>query len=248
MIRAIDSVIERRLLVNYRVAPQRVAELLPAPFRPQLVNGYAVAGVCFLRLGRARPARLPGAAGLTSENVAHRFAVEWDDAHGCQAGVWVPRRETSSRIAAAAGGHAFPGAYHLARFQVTESGGAISIQVRSHDGHVSLAARATPAETFMSMLFPTLDDATDFFRRGSLGLSPSGAHGVDGICLQAASWAARPVVLSQMRSSLFDDPAIFPGGTCELDSAMLMTNIAARWTREGPLSLAGRVSEETRPG
>jgi uncharacterized protein YqjF (DUF2071 family) len=234
MIRAIDSVIERRLLVNYRVAPGRVADLVPEPFRPQVVNGYAVAGVCFLRLGRARPARFPGAAGLTSENVAHRVAVEWDDADGGHVGVWVPRRETSSRIAAAAGSRAFPGAYHLARFQVTESGDAISIQVRSRDGQVSLAAQATPAEAFTSTLFPTLDDAMDFFRRGSLGLSPSAVHGVDGICLQAASWAARPMVLNQMRSSLFDDPALFPGDACQLDSALLMTNIAARWTAAAP--------------
>jgi len=55
---AMSSVIERRLLVNYRVDPEVAASLLPAPLRPQLVNGWAVAGVCLIRLRRLRPFRL----------------------------------------------------------------------------------------------------------------------------------------------------------------------------------------------
>jgi hypothetical protein len=37
-----SSVIERRLLVNYRVDPGVAARLIPTPLRPQLVNGWAV--------------------------------------------------------------------------------------------------------------------------------------------------------------------------------------------------------------
>jgi len=48
------------------------------PFRPQLVHGWAVAGICLIRLGRLRPSRVPSAVGLRSENAAHRIAVEWD--------------------------------------------------------------------------------------------------------------------------------------------------------------------------
>jgi hypothetical protein len=46
-----SSVIERRLLVNYRVDPAAAASLLPTPLRPQLVNGWAVAGICLIRAG-----------------------------------------------------------------------------------------------------------------------------------------------------------------------------------------------------
>ena len=53
------GVIERRLLVNYRVDPEVVADQLPAPFEPELVNGYAVAGICLIRLGRLRPRSFP---------------------------------------------------------------------------------------------------------------------------------------------------------------------------------------------
>ncbi|MEU5371100.1 hypothetical protein ABZ362_19340 [Streptomyces sp. NPDC005951] len=83
----LSSVIERRLMVNYRVDPYVAAALLPAPLRPQLVRGHAVAGICLLRIGGVRPARAPAATGLTSENAAHRIAVEWDGPDGVERGL-----------------------------------------------------------------------------------------------------------------------------------------------------------------
>jgi hypothetical protein len=237
MSRNIECVIERRLLVNYRIGADQVAAVLPRPFRPQLVCGHAIGGVCFIRLGRARPGHLPHLAGVTSENVAHRFAVEWDDSDGSHTGVYVPRRETSSLIAAAVGDFVFPGAYHLARFRVDELDTLLRIDVRSRDGVVSLSAEARPADTFSSGLFPTLGDAVDFFRAGCLGFSPASRGRLAGVRLHAASWSARPVRITRMRSSVFDDDTAYPAGTCTLDSALLMTNIAARWTADAQPSV-----------
>jgi hypothetical protein len=45
-----------------------------------------------------------------------------------------------------------------------------------------------------------------------------------------------------MRSSLFDDEALFPRGTCTLDSALIMRNLSVRWASQGrlrPRSLVG---------
>ena len=80
--------IERRILVNYRVDPAAVGRVLPAPFRPQTIHGYAVAGICLIRLGSMRPRFLPAWAGLRSENAAHRIAVEWDTPAGTKTGVY----------------------------------------------------------------------------------------------------------------------------------------------------------------
>lgn len=231
--RYISCLIERRLLVSYRIDPERVAALLPTPFRPHVVSGHAVGGVCFIRLSALRPARLPAATGLTTENAAHRFAVEWDDEHGRHTGVYIPRRDTSSRVTAALGARIFPGVHHLARFSVTESAGVIRIAVRSCDRAASLSVTAVPATELDSSLFAGIDEATDFFRHGVLGFSPSvTGGGLDGVQLHSTSWATRPMTISAMSSSLFDDAATFPEGTCTLDSAMLMTNIPARWSAE----------------
>src|SRR5271155_3843938 len=95
---AVACTIERRLLVNYRIDPELVARQLPEPLRPQLVSGWAVGGVCFIRLAGLRPNHFPSAVGIKTENVAHRFAVEWDDETRTQVGVFIPRRDTNSRV------------------------------------------------------------------------------------------------------------------------------------------------------
>ena len=93
---AVEGIIERRLLVNYRIAPGALAGLLPAPFRPKLVGGYAIAGICLIRLASVRPRGLPAGLGLRSENAAHRIVVEWDADGRSHDGVYIPRRDSDS--------------------------------------------------------------------------------------------------------------------------------------------------------
>ena len=76
-----------------------------------------------------RPAHLPRAAGLTTENVAHRFGVEWDDEQGSHTGVYVPRRDTDSRITSALGARIFPGAYHILTNTGSTDSGSMSIDL-----------------------------------------------------------------------------------------------------------------------
>jgi hypothetical protein len=117
----IRGVIDRRILVNFRVDSVVLAAQLPDLFRPQRVHGCGIAGVCLIRLKHIRPTFLPRLVGIASENAAHRIAVEWNTADGVRAGVYVPRRDTSSRLNALAGGRLFPGVHNLARFDVNET-------------------------------------------------------------------------------------------------------------------------------
>lgn len=87
----IKATMQRRILVNYRVDAEALASILPSPFRPALVQGYGIAGICLIRLAATRPAGLPMALGTTSESAAHRVAVEWDTEEGLVCGVYVPR-------------------------------------------------------------------------------------------------------------------------------------------------------------
>jgi hypothetical protein len=105
----VHGVIRRRLLVNFRVEPALMQRNLPSPFRPKLHEGHAVAGICLIRLEEIRPKRFPRLIGLSSENAAHRVAVEWEDASGPHEGVYIPRRDTGSLL------HAFSGRPHLPR-------------------------------------------------------------------------------------------------------------------------------------
>jgi hypothetical protein len=240
-----SSVVERRLLVNYRIDPEVAAKLLapvqlPTPLRPQLVNGWAVAGICLIRLGRLRPRRLPGWAGLHTENAAHRIAVEWDGTDGCKSGVYIPRRDSDSVATVLAGGRLFPGEHHRASFDVRETARDLHVAFASTDGtaHVSIDIRvATRLQG--SALFAGLREASDFFRHGAAGFSATRDSGrLDGLELRADRWVVEPAEVRAVRSSFFDDARLFPPGSATLDCALLMRDIPATWIPIRPASPA----------
>jgi len=94
----IRGIIDRRILANFRIDAERMAAALPAPFRPQLHQGWAIGGICLIRLKNIRPSFWPLPWGIGSENAAHRIAVEWDVDGQTQQGVYIPRRDTDSRL------------------------------------------------------------------------------------------------------------------------------------------------------
>jgi Uncharacterized conserved protein (COG2071) len=55
----IQGIIRRRILANFRVDPQVMQQQLPSRFRPKLHNGFAVAGICMIRLDHIRPKMMP---------------------------------------------------------------------------------------------------------------------------------------------------------------------------------------------
>lgn len=231
----IEGIIRRRILLNYRVAPEVVQSILPANFRPKLVGGYAIAGICLIRLEGIRPKGMPEIFGLSSENSAHRVAVEWEDASGIREGVFVPRRDTGSRLSALAGGRIFPGVHHLSRFVVSDQGGSISLRVDAEDygtALVDLGVRESdefPPES----IFGTLQESSRFFESGCIGYStrPDSCT-LDGLLLEVAAWQVSPLKVDYVRSAYFDDRAIFPAGSIEFDHALLMRDIPHEWHSE----------------
>ena len=93
---AIQGIIDRRILVNYRIDADVLAAVLPPPFKPILIGGFGIGGICLIRLKHVRPKFLPIEVGIRSENAAHRIAVEWVDGGTRHEGVYIPRRDTSS--------------------------------------------------------------------------------------------------------------------------------------------------------
>ncbi|MDH6145001.1 hypothetical protein P3T35_007051 [Kitasatospora sp. GP30] len=244
---AMASTVERRLLVNYRVDPDIAARLLPAPLRPKLSHGQAVAGICLIRLGAVRPSWAPWRFGARSENAAHRFAVEWDGPAGVETGVYIPRRDTDSRLNAWAGGRLFPGPHGRADFRTRDTGDTLSLSftTRDHALRVSVTATTTP-ELTGSRLFDDLAEAAAFFRAGSRGLSeparpgPRRADHLDVVTLRTDTWDMAPCQVAAAESSYFDDPAQFPPGSAAVDCALLMRDLPAHWEPQAPFSTATR--------
>ncbi len=233
----IEGVIARRLLLNFRVRPDLITPLLPSPFRPKLIDGWAMAGLCSIRLENVRPKALPALLGLASENVAHRIAVEWDDTDGLREGVFILRRETNSRLNKLLGGRVFPGVHQLARFDALETERRLKIDVTEADGRRLVRVAARTGEPWpVSSVFGSLADASTFFQRGSCGWSPDGRGGCEGLEVHIADWRAEPLFVERVESSFFDDHSRFPAGSIEFDSALLMRGIPHEWRALKPLA------------
>jgi hypothetical protein len=227
----IRGIIDRRILVNFRVHPDVLARALPCPFRPKLVHGVGMAGVCLIRLKHVRPRPLPAVLGVSSENAAHRVAVCWEEAGRLREGVFIPRRDTSSRLNSLAGGRLFPGEHHHARFRVEERGDDYSVVLDSDDGrtHLAVQGRLAP-ELPRTSVFGSLREASDFFERGSLGYSATSCPGVfDGLELRSLAWHVQPLEVGRVESSFFGDRTLFPEGSVEFDCALLMRGIEHEW-------------------
>ena len=227
----ISGLIDRRVLVNYRVDPQVLSGLLPEPFRPQLVNGFGIAGICLIRLRQIRPRLLPAVLGVSSENAAHRIAVEWDAGNETRTGVFIPRRDTSSRFHAIAGGRLFPGIHNFARFDVRETDDRFHIAMTSADRTARVVVDGrTSASLPPDSIFQSVAEASRFFEAGSLGYSPRKTPGeYDGLELRTLDWRVESLVISHVESSFFDDRAAFPNGSATFDNALLMRNISHEW-------------------
>jgi len=230
----IHGYIKRRILINFTAHPKYVEKILPFPFRPKIYKGKAIVGICLIRLKDIKPKGLPDFIGINSENGAHRIAVEWDEDGEVKSGVYIPRRDTSIQLNTWVGGRIFPGKHYLAKFNVDENEGNYHVSFKSSDDtEISVDARETLVFNKNS-IFENLGDASDFFEKGDLGYSPN-KEKFDGLRLNAYEWKVKPLEISNIKSSFFEDENVFPKGSIQFDNALLMTNIEHEWKSEGSI-------------
>jgi len=225
----IHGIIDRRILINYAVDPAIAKQIVPAPFSPKIINGKAIVGICLIRLKNVRPKGLPAFLGFGSENGAHRIAVEWTEGNEQKEGVYVPRRDTSSRFNTLVGGRVFPGKHYHAKFDVKEDEQNYHVAFKSSD-NTTISIDAQITDTFNpESVFKNLSTASDFFKAGSLGYSPNG-NKYEGLLLNTFKWEVQPLKVDKVVSSFFEDESIFPKGSVMFDNALVMKNIEHEWS------------------
>jgi hypothetical protein len=234
----------RRLLLTYRVDADAASRLIPAPFRSQLVDGSAVGGICMIALADVRPGWVRPQIGVSTQNVAHRFAVEWDEGEQVRQGVYVTGRHSSALIPVIGGGRFFPGVQRRAQFELDETDTRFRVRMSAPDAEVAADVELT--EDWDSSLFATMQEASDFYRAGSIGWSPRrGGRGAEPLELTAETWSVHAGRVNQVASSFFD---ALPPGAATFDSALVMRDLPVIWRRPeqtSPLTTGGVSSGAT---
>lgn len=246
---AVRGVIDRRILANYRIDPDALDAVLPAPFEPWTVDGYGVGGICLIRMTEMRPPGVPAAFGMRSENAAHRIAVEWDAGDGGEGerrrGVYVPRRDTDSWLQVLFGSRLFSGRYSHASFETEEDGDRYAVEMTSDDGEANVAVDGRVADELPAdSVFPDRHAASEFFRRGSLGYAPAdpdagsggagdsdatdGERTYEGVELDTESWNVEPLAVDSVHSGFFEGER-FADDAVAFDCALLMRDIHHAW-------------------
>jgi hypothetical protein len=231
--------VRRRLLISYRVNPEVAQTLIPEPFRPQIVDGSAVAGVCMIGLQSVRPGWLRPRLGFRTENVAHRIAVEWDEDGVTRSGVYIVERHSSSLLPVLAGGRLFPGVQKRARFKLDETSSRFRVAMSAPG--VRVAVDVELGGRWNSSLFPTVEAASSFHELGAVGWSPRrDGRGVEPLELTSTDWAVEPGRVVSVQSSFFDE---LPEGAAVLDSVVVMRDLPFFW--DTPVIVPERVASNS---
>jgi hypothetical protein len=233
----IQGIIDRRVLVNFTADPDTIKKIIPPPFRPRIYKNKSIVGICLIRLKHIRPKGLPNFIGISSENGAHRIAVEWTENGETKEGVFIPRRDTSSYLNSLAGGRIFPGRHFHAKFDVKEENGYYHIAFKSSDG-TTISVDGNKTDTLnTNSIFQDLGAASRFFEGGSVGYSPNGDK-YDGLKLKTYNWKIEPLNVTSVQSSFFENENIFPKRSIQFDNALLMTQIKHEWHSMGQKSVS----------
>lgn len=231
MLPVIEGIIARRILLNFTVDPEVAQALLPKPLKIEIVGGRALVGVCLIRLEKVRPKGMPKFVGLSSENMAHRFAIKFSGTGKEEHGVFVARRNTDSAFVTLFGGRLFPGYHHSADFLVNETETGIEMKIKTEDDAADVYLKAIWTKKWQgSSVFENLEEASEFFRRAPCGFS-FGRDGctLEGLKLHAIDWHIDPLQVEKVSACYYQDLKRFPKGSIEFDHALVMRAVPHEW-------------------
>lgn len=224
------GIIDRRILINYKVENNVLRRLLPSPFSPRLINGYGIAGVCLIRRKQLKINSFPSWMSVNTETALYRIAVTWEQYGKQHTGSYVLRKETDSLMQIFANSRWSDDSQNWARFHVKEEKRSqqdvYEINCFSKDG-TSLAITANTALRFpQESVLKTLDTASCFFEDESHYISPKYQTSVFN-CLSETTlnWKMSPLSVGALQSDFFENKQLFPKGSIYFDHALLMKNV-----------------------
>lgn len=243
------GVIDRKVIVQYRVDPDVLALQLPEPYRPRLIRGVGVAGVCVFRVRGFHHRLLPTILQNVSENIVYRVGVEWTEDQKLCAGVYTLRQETSSLLKSTLERRTSWGTrlFH-AHIRVDDHEGTYRIAACSRDAQFRLLIQAQLQREFTAhSVFRSAEDAAEFLERQfEASVNPDdsrptvlGTRHATGLDEYNVGWHVEPLAIQQLVTEFFDDTARFPAGAIQFDCAVVASSVQPAWSSEPGLCIEG---------
>lgn len=222
------ELVDRRILILYRVSAAVWEQLLPAR-EPQGGSDPALAGIAFRRRtvrSRLLPARLG-----TSHCATHFVRLCNGLRPSAVPGVWALRHDSSSRWQV---WRAAPGTGHHARFQVVDQSDSLELVGQSDDRQMHLMLKARVArELPAASIFRSVPQVAHCLTNDLAGLGlVTPADGRE----PAHVWRRlrlEPLDVIRLESSFFDCWRRSTPGSIEYDSAFLLREDQLAWSQEG---------------
>ena len=139
---------------------------------------------------------------------------------------YVAERHSSSPLARLLGGRLVPGLQKRARFRSSTGGDLIHLELDSPATTVTADVELT--DEFRSELWgDDLHAASEFFRTGTVGWSPSHAGPLEALQITTDRWKLMPATALSVESSYFD---ALPAGSAVLDCVLVLRNVPFDWS------------------
>lgn len=218
-------------LVNFAMAPETLARVLPAPLEPDVYAGQAFLSVVVADMERMRPAFVPRALGMTYRQVVYRAVVRC----GGERGVHFLRSDADNRLMVELGNLLSFFRFHQARITTAKGAGLRHFDlVANRDQHADIhatfdlgnAGHTVPAGS----VFRSLEAAQTFLVELYAAFRPEpDAVTVNTVRIERSAWRITMVDAPRARFDFMDGSAAFPAGSTRLDSAIYVEDLDYYW-------------------
>lgn len=217
-------------LVNFAMAPEVLARVLPRPLVPDLHGGEAFVSIVIADLERMRPAFLPARLGVSYRQVVYRAVVRCRG----ERGVYFLRSDADHPLMVR-----FGNLFSIFRFRRS----AIATARRDRLYHVDLVAE--PAEhadihaTFgldrasrslpSGSAFGSLGEAQAFLAELFAAFGPGHRRRVGVVRIERGAWDVLTVPSVRATYAFMDGSAAFPANSTRLDSVFYVRDMPYYW-------------------
>jgi hypothetical protein len=225
------TVFRRCLLVNYAVAADVLAAMLPAPLEPDLAAGRGWLSVVIADMQQMRPAGIPAVLGLSYRQIVYRAVVRYRSSRG----VYFLRSDADNRFMNAGGNLLSFFRFHHATVVWAGDGGQQQIAVRTRDGSADIDlilgaddGAGLPGDSSFAGLSEARQHLVELFT----AYHPrSNENRLDVVRISRANWNLTVAPVRSARCGFLDGQGPFPLGSARLDSVFAAHDVPYYWHR-----------------